>query len=110
MAITDRPSWLRTYCTALWSTSTPFSVAFSCRSSAIATACGVAPAARIAAIDSRTAVPADITSSTISTRPLQRRADQGAALAVVLGFLAVVGEGHVAAAPRQLDRHRGAPA
>ncbi len=40
-----RPSWLRTYCTALWFTSTPFSVAFSCRSSAMATACGVAPAA-----------------------------------------------------------------
>jgi hypothetical protein len=43
---------------------------FSCRSSAMATACGVAPAASMAAIDSRTAVPADITSSTISTRPL----------------------------------------
>jgi hypothetical protein len=68
------------------------------------TAWGVAPAAWIMAMDSRAAVPADITSSTISTRP-ERRADQRAALAVVLGFLAVVGKGHVAAQPRQLDRH-----
>ena len=35
----------------------------------MATACGVAPAAWISAIDSRAAVPADITSSTISTLP-----------------------------------------
>ena len=70
MAHTFRPSVSRTYCTADQGTSWPFSVAISWRSSAMATACGVAPAAWMRAIDSRTAVPAEITSSTISTRPL----------------------------------------
>ena len=44
-----------------------------------------------------------ITSSMMTTRPAQRCADQRAALAVILGFLAVVGERHVAAAPAELD-------
>jgi hypothetical protein len=43
--------------------------AFSMRSSAISTAAGSAPAARIICIDSRTEVPAEITSSTITTLP-----------------------------------------
>mmetsp|Transcript_61226 Transcript_61226/g.150649 ORF Transcript_61226/g.150649 Transcript_61226/m.150649 type:complete len:214 (-) Transcript_61226:526-1167(-) len=38
---------------------------------------------------------------------LDRRTDQGAALAVVLGFLAVVGERQVVAAPGEFHRHRG---
>ena len=46
---------------------------------------------------SRIAVPAVMTSSTISTRPRERRADEVAALAVVLRFLAVERERHVAA-------------
>ena len=45
------------------------SLALSCRSSAMATPQGVAPAAWIIAIDSRTEVPAEITSSITSTRP-----------------------------------------
>jgi hypothetical protein len=69
MATTDRPSSRCTYCTAECGASTPCSLAFSWRSSAIVTAQGVAPAARIMAIDSRTDVPAEITSSMISTRP-----------------------------------------
>jgi hypothetical protein len=49
-----------------------------------------------------------MTSSTISTRrSLQRGADQHAALAVVLGFLAVVGIGLVVAGARQLHGQRG---
>ena len=72
----------------------------------MATAWGTAPAARISAIDSRAAVPADITSSTISTRPCRRRSHQRAAFAVVLGFLAVVGERHVAAHARKLHGQR----
>ena len=43
-------------------------------------------------MDSRMAVPAVMTSSTISTRPAQRAADDGAALAMVLRFLAVEGK------------------
>ena len=68
----------------------------SSRSSAINTPAGVAPCARMISTDSRIAVPAVITSSTISTRPVQRRADDRAAFAVVLGFLAVERERQVA--------------
>ena len=58
----------------------------SMRSRAITTADGVAPWARMISTDSRTEVPAEITSSRIATRPGQGCADQGAAFAVVLGF------------------------
>ena len=70
IATTDRPRSRSTNCTAECSASTPFSLAFSWRSSAMVTPQGVAPAALIIAIDSRTEVPAEITSSMISTRPL----------------------------------------
>ena len=60
-------------------------------------AAGAAPAARIRSMDSRLAVPSEITSSTMTTRPGERRADDAAALAVILGLLAIEGVGHVAA-------------
>ena len=65
------------------------------------------PASRMIASASRIAVPAVITSSTISTRAGQRRADQHAAFAVRLGFLAVEGQRQVAAAARVFAGQRG---
>ena len=64
IAITGIPYVSRTSCTPDFSP-----VPRSIRSSAISTPAGVAPCARIRSTDSRTDVPAEMTSSTISTRP-----------------------------------------
>ena len=61
---------------------------------------GVAPAARMISTDSRTEVPAEMTSSIIRSAR-QRRTDDVAALAVILGFLAVEGEGKIVASAGQ---------
>ena len=98
-----RPWLCSTSCTAV---SAPLPRSW--RSRASATPTGVAPAARMISSDSRIAVPAVMTSSTISTRPCKRRADDVAALTVVLGLLAVEGVGDAAAVlGGQRDRRGG---
>ena len=57
-------------------------------------------------MDSRIAVPAVMTSSTIRTSPAQGAADDVAALTVVLGFLAIERKRHVAARVLR-ERRRG---
>ena len=60
------------------------------------------------AMDSRAAVPGAHHVVHDQYPALRKGADQRAAFAVVLGFLAVVGKRHIAAQPRQLDGDRRA--
>ena len=68
---------------------------------------GLAPAAVISAIDSPAACGGHHVVHN-QYPPLQRRADQNAAFAVVFGFFAVIGKRHIATPPGQFHHQRRA--